>query len=139
MSAPLFQQWLDFASEDLTVARLVFAEEHFAHGCFLSQQCMEKALKAFLLAKLNQYPRIHNLTDLLTQCTTIDTGFSQFIADCVTVDQYYIPTRYPSGLPGGLASGPPSDKHAQTAIAAAEKILHFVAGRLIPKSASTTT
>jgi HEPN domain-containing protein len=139
MSAPLFQQWLDFASEDLTVARLVFDEEHFAHVCFLSQQCMEKALKAFLLAKLNQYPRIHNLTDLLTQCATIDIGFSQFVADCATVDQYYIPTRYPAGLSGGLALGPPSDQHAQTAMAAAERVLHFVTGRLTPRSTGATT
>jgi HEPN domain-containing protein len=135
MSAPLFQQWLDFASEDLTVARLVFTEEHFAHACFLSQQCMEKALKAFLLAKLNQYPRVHNLTDLLTQCAAIDTVFSQFVADCATVDQYYIPTRYPAGLPSGL----PGNTHAQAAIASAEKILHFVTGCLIPKSTRTKT
>ena len=98
MSAQLFQQWLDFAAEDLAVARLVFGEGHFAHACFLSQQCIEKALKAFLIAKLNQYPRIHNLTDLLTQCVAIDSSFSPFATDCVTVDQYYIPTRYPVSI-----------------------------------------
>ncbi len=130
MSAQLFQQWLDFAIEDLTVARLVFDKGHFAHACFLSQQCIEKALKAFLIAKLNQYPRIHNLTDLLTQCRVIDDSFSQFVADCVTVDQYYIPTRYPVGLPGGFASDAPSDSHATKAIDAAESILQYTIGNI---------
>ncbi len=139
MNEPLFQQWLDFSIEDLTVARLVFDKEHFAHSCFLSQQCIEKALKAFLLAKLNQYPRIHNLTDLLAQCASLDIGFTQFIAECITVDQYYIPTRYPAGLPDSLASGPPGNKHAKTALDAAEKILQFVTDRLnSPRTNSTT-
>ncbi|MEZ4860998.1 MAG: HEPN domain-containing protein [Caldilineaceae bacterium] len=130
MSAQLFQQWLDFATEDLIVARLVFEEGHFAHTCFLSQQCIEKALKAVLIAKVNQYPRIHNLTDLLTQCIAIDGSFSQFVADCVTVDQYYIPTRYPVGVPGSFMSGPPTNLHAMKAIDAAERILQYAMSKV---------
>lgn len=130
MSTQLFQQWLDFAAEDLAVARLVLGEGHFAHVCFLSQQCIEKALKAFLIAKLNQYPRIHNLTDLLTQCVVIDSSFSQFATDCVTVDQYYIPMRYPVGLPSGLASAPLNNLHAAKAIDAAERILQYTISKV---------
>jgi HEPN domain-containing protein len=50
MRAQPIQQWLDRAGEDLVVARLVFKEAHFSHACFLAQQCVEKSLKAFLLA-----------------------------------------------------------------------------------------
>ena len=138
MSAPLFQQWLDFAKEDLAVAQLTFDEKHFSHACFLSQQAIEKALKAFLIAKLNQYPRIHNLTDLHTQCIAIDVPFTQFIAECATVDQYYIPTRDPAGIPSGLASTPPTDQHAKTAINAATRILQFVVNSLTSNSSITT-
>lgn len=49
MSANLPKQWLDRATEDLVVAQLLLAEEHFAHACFLSPQAVEKALKALLL------------------------------------------------------------------------------------------
>jgi HEPN domain-containing protein len=58
MSAPLFQQWLDFAKEDLAVAQLTFDEKHFSHACFLSQQAIEKALKAFLMIndRINGFP-----------------------------------------------------------------------------------
>ena len=43
MSANLPQQWSDRAREDLQVARLVLQERHFAHICFLAQQCIEKS------------------------------------------------------------------------------------------------
>jgi HEPN domain-containing protein len=56
MSASQPKQWLEKAAEDLTVARLVLKEQHTAHACFLSQQCIEKSLKAYLLAKSNTYP-----------------------------------------------------------------------------------
>lgn len=130
MSANLSQQWLAKAAEDLTVAQLVLPENHLAHVCFLSQQCIEKALKAYLIAKINQYPRTHKLVDLLQQCMGIDPNFSQFLADCISVDQYYLPTRYPDATPGGLPSGLPTMTQAQKAITAADQILQHVTNHL---------
>jgi HEPN domain-containing protein len=121
MSVNLPQQWLDKAAEDLVVAQLVLVENHLAHVCFLSQQCIEKAFKAYLIAKINQYPRTHKLVDLLQQCIGIDSNFSPFLADCISVDQYYIPTRYPDGTPGGLPSGLPTMAQAQKAVTAASQ------------------
>lgn len=43
MSASVSKQWLDRATEDLAVARLVLEEDYPAHACFLSQQCIEKS------------------------------------------------------------------------------------------------
>ena len=126
MSASLSKQWLEKAAEDLVVARLVLAEDHTAHACFLSQQCIEKSLKGYLIGQSNEYPRIHKLVDLLGKCQLLNPDFSQFLTDCITVDQYYTPTRYPDGIPGGKPEGMPSDAEAEEAIAAAEKILRFV-------------
>jgi HEPN domain-containing protein len=42
-------KWLAKAAEDLAVAQLVLPENHLAHVCFLSQQCIEKALKSYLI------------------------------------------------------------------------------------------
>ncbi len=126
MSTSLSKQWLEKAAEDLIVARLVLAEDHTAHACFLSQQCIEKSLKAYLIGKAGDYPRVHKLVDLLGRCEAINAGFSQFLSDCIVVDQYYIPTRYPDGVPGSLPGRMPSEAQAQEAIAAAEKILEFV-------------
>jgi HEPN domain-containing protein len=112
------------------VARLVLQERHYAHACFLAQQCIEKALKAYLLAKANTYPRVHKLVDLLAECETLDAAFAVYRADCIVVDQYYIPTRYPDGVPGGLASGLPGETEAREALNAADEVFRFVATQL---------
>lgn len=130
MSVSLPQQWFDRAREDLQVARLVFQEGHFAHACFLAQQCIEKALKAYLLARANAYPRVHKLVDLLAECEALDSTFTIYRADCIVVDQYYIPTRYPDGVPGGLAGGLPIETEAREALTAADKVSQFVATQL---------
>ena len=130
MIASLPDQWLDRAAEDLTVARLVFDEGHMAHTCFLAQQCIEKSLKAYLLAESGAYPRTHKLVDLLSLCEELSPDFAQFQPDCIIVDQYYIPTRYPDGVPGGLPGGAPGQAEAQETLDSAEKILKFVSARL---------
>ena len=130
MSATLPKQWLEKATEDLTVARLVFKEGHLAHTCFLAQQCIEKSLKAYLLDKSNAYPRTHKLVDLLGECESLEPTFSQFQSDCLIVDQYYIPTRYPNGIPGGLPGGTPGQTEARESVEAAERVLQFVTKRL---------
>lgn len=130
MSDKLVKAWLDKAIEDLTVARLVLREDHTAHACFLSQQCIEKAMKGFLIAKTGKYPRVHTLGDLLVECETVDPAFNQFISQCAIVDQYYIPTRYPDTIPGGKSDGLPSKPEAEEAIKIADVILKFVNLRL---------
>ena len=130
MSTNLPQQWFDRAREDLQVARLVLQEKHFAHACFLAQQCIEKALKAYLLAKSNAYPRVHKLVDLLAECEALDSVFAAYRADCIVVDQYYIPTRYPDGVPGGLANGMPGETEAREALPAADGVFRYVAAKL---------
>jgi HEPN domain-containing protein len=126
MSAILSQQWLGKASEDLVVARLVLQAEHIAHACFLSQRCIEKALKAYLIATVTEYPRTHGLVTLLNLCLPLEPAFKQFQDECAVVDQYYVPTRYPDGIPGGLPGGLPGEAEAKEAITAAENILQFV-------------
>ncbi|MBI5567563.1 MAG: HEPN domain-containing protein [Chloroflexi bacterium] len=130
MSASLPKQWLDRAAEDLTVARLILAEGHYSHACFLAQQCIEKSLKAFLLEKVNSYPRAHRLIDLLLACEVHEPACVAFRADCLVVDQYYIPTRYPDGVPGGLPGGLPGDIEADEAVTAAESVLRFISLRI---------
>lgn len=130
MNAGLTQAWIDRATEDLAVARLVREEGHASHACFLAQQCMEKALKAYLLAKTNTYPRAHKLIDLLAECEKLNDEFARFRDLCIVVDQYYIPTRYPNGVPGSLAGGLPGEQEAAEAVAAADEVLNFVAMRM---------
>jgi HEPN domain-containing protein len=130
MNAGLARQWLDRATEDLAVAQLVRNERHASHACFLAQQRIEKALKAYLLSRTNAYPRAHRLVDLLAECEKLQREFTQFRDVCIVIDQCYIPTRYPNGIPGSLAAGLPVDQEAAEAIDAADRISNFVAREL---------
>lgn len=47
MSTSLPHQWLDKAQEDLTVAQLVFQEQHMSHTCFLAHRRLKKLSKLF--------------------------------------------------------------------------------------------
>ncbi len=44
---------------------------------------------------------------LLAECERPQREFAQFRAACIVVDQYYIPARYPYGIPGSFAAGLP--------------------------------
>lgn len=126
MSVNQPQQWLDKATEDLSVARLVLTQRYYSHTCFLSQQSVEKALKAFLLKRTNTYPRVHKLADLLTQCIALDKTFAPLVSSCVTLDQFYIPTRYPDSLPDQSPSSLPGEAEAKESLTVAEDVLAFV-------------
>jgi HEPN domain-containing protein len=66
MSDSPVRQWLEFAASDLAAAQALSSDGLYRHACFHAQQCIEKSLKAFLIARTNTYPRIHDLVVLLT-------------------------------------------------------------------------
>lgn len=124
------EQWLKQAEEDLAVAKLVMRHAHMAHACFFSQQCMEKSLKGFLLSRGESYRRTHRLIELLLQCRKANPAFLDFDVDCMVVDQYYIPTRYPDSVPRGAVDAVPGEAEAAEAVAAAETLFQFVQQQL---------
>jgi HEPN domain-containing protein len=124
------QLWLCQAGDDLAVAQLVYREDYFSHACFLAQQSIEKALKGYLLEAANDYPRVHRLVELVTRCQEHDASFEGLLADCIVVDQYYIPTRYPNGIPGSLPEGLPGPDEAAEAIGIAKRIYELVRDKL---------
>jgi HEPN domain-containing protein len=130
VSGARYRLWLDRAGDDLAVARLVYQEGYFSHACFLAQQSIEKMLKGYLLWAANDYPRVHRLVELLALCQERDASFEELLADCIVIDQYYIPTRYPNGIPGSLPDGLPGPDEAQEAVRIAETIRDFVREKL---------
>lgn len=126
MSASLAKQWLEKAEDDLEVAKITLRRKYYAHVCFLAQQCIEKSLKGYLVHASNAYPRTHKLVDLLGECVSQNLDFNQFLPGCIIIDQYYIPTRYPDGIPGGGPGGLPDHSEAKEAIEIAASLLEFV-------------
>ena len=124
------EQWLARADDDLAFANIGFRENYFSQVCFLSQQVVEKCLKAFLLAKDRSYPRQHKVVELATLCTEIQQELEPLKADLKLLDEFYLPTRYPDAIPGGLAAGLPSIEDAQRALQAATAIRQIIRARI---------
>jgi HEPN domain-containing protein len=93
-------RWLRTADEDLDVAKVLHDQEKFSHSCFSSQQAAEKAVKALWYA-CGGDPWGHSIQKLIQEIPddSFRGGVEQLIEIGAFLDKYYIPTRYPNGLP----------------------------------------
>lgn len=117
------EQWLTLADGDLRFAEVGLEEGFYSHVCFLCQQASEKALKSFLISFSGTYPRIHSVAELILQATAHAEQLRELLMAGRMLDQYYIPTRYPDGVPGTLGEEQPSETHARDALVRARKIV----------------
>jgi HEPN domain-containing protein len=87
----------------------------------------EKAIKALHFGVLRKRIVVgHSLVKL-----GIPIGLSKQLAEeCAVLDQYYIPTRYPNGLPDGSPFEVYTRAQAEEALATAEKILRHARSQL---------
>jgi len=92
--------WLFHANLDYLAAKCLIEDERcYAATAFHCQQCIEKALKGFMLFKNRKLFDGHNLTWLCKQAMMMDEHFRDFLKDSVTLNKYYIETRYPADIP----------------------------------------
>ena len=95
-------RWSSQAEDDLKfVEWLVEEKTFFDKGCFISQQAGEKILKACLYALGKKQVIGHSLVELVAELSEKDPQFRGIQSEARRLDRYYIPTRYPNGLPGG--------------------------------------
>lgn len=124
------EQWFVRAEEDLSFTQLGFREKYFSQTCFRSQQVTEKALKGFLPAKGRSFLRVHKVVELAKLCTELVSDLEPLKDDLKLLDEFYIPTRYPDAIPGGLAEGLPGPEDAKLALQTAAKVLELVQNRV---------
>lgn len=97
--------WLRRAFEDLEAARLLGASDGTLDAAaFHCQQCIEKALKSYLLFVTGEHVDGHNLTWLCRQAMKHDRRFEEWLDESALLNRYYIETRYPSDIPLGLTA-----------------------------------
>lgn len=120
------RRWLEQARRDLDDAR--FARTGHRHNltCFLSQQAAEKALKGLLILRGREEVWGHSVADLCEQTTELDPSFEELRGDAAGLDVYYIPTRYPNGLPGGLPADAFDATDSDRALTRSERIIDAV-------------
>ncbi|MFN0071267.1 MAG: HEPN domain-containing protein [Chloroflexota bacterium] len=83
----------------------VRVDDPAAAGFFL-QQCLEKFLKGWLLARGWQLRKTHELDRLLDAATGFEPSLGSFRGLCERISGYYIVERYP----GNYVEGPDADQ-----------------------------
>jgi hypothetical protein len=66
-----------------------------------------------------------------------DPAFEEHARSWSVLDGYYVPTRYPNGLPDGIPADVYTRQPAQDAVALAEEAVGFVAARLTDQTSSS--
>jgi HEPN domain-containing protein len=123
-------RWLAQAESDLGFAELGLREGFFAQACFVCQQSVEKALKALHYLAGARVVLGHSLVELLDSLSAQHAGLLDLREAAQQLDQYYIPTRYPNGLPGGVPAEVFTRRQAEEAVALARRFLVFARAAL---------
>jgi HEPN domain-containing protein len=96
------RRWFLQARDDFNFVEWLTNEgSFFDKGCFMAQQSGEKALKACLYARGDRRVMGHSLFEMVSDLSNTDEIFHSIADEVRKLDRYYIPTRYPNGLPGG--------------------------------------
>jgi HEPN domain-containing protein len=98
-------RWFTQAKDEFLDAEELRKRGRFYLALFHSQQAAEKALKAYLYLNVKSIEVFytHSIDELMKMVLEIDPDFKE-VAAAKKLDKYYIPTRYPNGLPGGVPS-----------------------------------
>jgi HEPN domain-containing protein len=96
------RRWWTQALDDRVFVHYLARERcFFDKGCFIAQQAGEKALKACLYAEGRREVLGHALVEFVSDLSQRESAFAAITNHTARLDRYYIPARYPNGLPGG--------------------------------------
>jgi HEPN domain-containing protein len=124
------ERWLAQAEADRHGAQLLFDGQSYHLACFVAQQIAEKALKAFLYAQGEEFVTGHSVESLARRAAEYDPDFAALRDDIAPLDAYYIPTRYPNGLPDSIPARVFTRTAAEETLRMADHALAFVTARL---------
>ena len=126
-------RWFTHAKDEFEDADALRKRRRFYLALFHFQQSVENALKAYLYLKIKSVEVFltHSIDDLLSNILEIDTDFKN-VADAKKLDKYYLPTRYPNALPGGIPSRFFEDpKEAEEAMELAKSVIELVEKKIL--------
>jgi HEPN domain-containing protein len=124
------ERWLRQAENDLAFGHVALREDFFHQACFIAQQAAEKALKAVAYGLGDRVVLGHSLIELVDRLVSRVPELEEQAEAAGILDQYYVPTRYPNGLPGGTPFEAFNRTQAEEALAAAERFLAVARARV---------
>ncbi len=120
------ERWLIQAEDELRDAKMLAEKGRYYLSLYLSQQSAGKALKALMYLHTKEPILTHSVSELISLASEIDPEFEK-LKRAGRLDDYYIPTRYPNGLLGGVPSRYFTDEEeALEAIKLAERVIGLV-------------
>jgi HEPN domain-containing protein len=125
------ERWLRHTEHDLAFGRLALKERFFAQACFVAQTG-EKALKAIAYAQGERVVIGHSLVELASRLQDRVATVRARREDAGILDPYYVPTRYPNGLAGGVPFEAFGEAQALAALAAAERFVELARTEVRP-------
>ncbi|MDA8337308.1 MAG: HEPN domain-containing protein [Peptococcaceae bacterium] len=124
------KEWLSFSQTDLEDGEVLFQRDRFTGACFHAQQAAEKALKGFMVYSNIPHPKKHDLIELNDLCITINTAFNGLREKLITLNQFYIPSRYPDAAAGMAPDGVPTKDLSRKALDYARDVFDFCSDRM---------
>jgi len=106
-------------------------------ACFLYQQAAEKVLKAFLYLKGENPVLGHSTLKPAERAVAYEPTFRNALDACRDLDVFYVPTRYPSGIPDGAPFEYFRLQHAEKASRAFDEVHAVVRVSLDPLTPNT--
>ncbi len=99
-------EWLRKADDDLAVAeRLLCDEAAFLNAVtFHCQQAAEKYIKAFLVWREIDFPKTHDLEELLDLAETSNRDLAASLRNVIVLTPYGVELRYPGDRPDATSS-----------------------------------
>jgi HEPN domain-containing protein len=119
-------RWLQQAQIDLGWCRHLHEQGAHYLACFLAQQVAEKALKAFLYAQGEELVIGHSVRQLCARAAAYDPTFQGSLQRWGILDSYYIPTRYPNGLPDDIPAHVYNEESGESAAGLAGEVVAAV-------------
>jgi HEPN domain-containing protein len=122
-------RWLKTGEDDLEAAVVLRENGKFPQACFYTQQAGEKALKAVWYFR-DADPWGHSIRRLIEDLENVDLNVYDQLKGLLkagtVLDRFYIPTRYPNGLPELTPAEAYLDEDAELCIRQATEILAAV-------------
>jgi HEPN domain-containing protein len=129
-------RWLKTGEDDLDAAVVLRKNGKFPQACFYAQQAAEKALKAIWYHR-DEDPWGHSIRKLIEDLENVDLSLYDRLKSLLragtVLDRFYIPTRYPNGLPELTPGEAYLEEDAEECIRQANQIVVAVKS-LLPSS-----
>lgn len=96
----LVEEWLKKADSDIRLAEYLLAENtpFWDAISFHCQQAAEKYLKAFLVNHQTEFPKTHDIEELLELIQKIDKKTAKSLIASIVLSPYGVAVRYPDDI-----------------------------------------